>query len=78
MLFLCPKPKGGVRVKREYRVCPRGCKCVWAERSDDARFCMLSVCPYSAISDGARVSLVEGENASEDRVDGLGSGCGDE
>ena len=65
-------------MKREYRVCPRGCKCVWAEQSDDARFCMLSVCPYSAISDGARVSLVEGENASEDRVDGLGSGCGDE
>ncbi len=65
-------------MKREYRVCPRGCKGVWAERSDDARFCMLSVCPYSAISDGARVSLVEGENASEDRVDGLGSGCGDE
>lgn len=66
-------------MKREYRVCPRGCKCVWAEQSDDARFCMLSVCPYSAISDGARVaSLIESENASEDRVDGLGSGCGDE
>lgn len=65
-------------MKREYRVCPRDCKCVWAEQSDDARFCMLSVCPYTAISDGARVSLVEGENASEDRVDGLGSGCGDE
>lgn len=66
-------------MKREYRVCPRGCKCVWAERLDDACFCMLSVCPYTAISDGARVvSPVEGENAAESRVDGLGSGCGDE
>lgn len=62
-------------MKREYRFCPRDCKCVWAERSDDARFCMLSVCPYSAISDGARVvSPVEGENAAESRVDGFGSG----
>ena len=78
VLFLCPKPKGGVHVKREYRVCPRGCKCVWAECLDGACFCMLSVCPYSAISDGARVSLVEGENGVESRVDGLGSGCGDE
>ena len=38
-------------MKREYRVCPRGCKCVWAEQSDDARFCMFSVCPYTVISD---------------------------
>jgi hypothetical protein len=65
-------------VKREYRVCPRGCKCVWAECLDDARFYMLSVCPYTAISDGARVSPVESENAAEGRTDGLGSGCGDE
>ena len=65
-------------MKREYRVCTRGCKCVWAECLDGACFCMLSVCPYSAISDGARVSLVEGENGVESRVDGLGSGCGDE
>lgn len=66
-------------MKREYRVCPRGCKCVWVERSDDARFCILSVCPYTAISDGARVaSLIESENAAEGRIDGLGSGCGDE
>lgn len=42
-------------MKREYRVCPRGCKCVWAERAGDIGFCMLSVCPYTAISDGARV-----------------------
>lgn len=62
-------------MKREYRVCPRGCKCVWAEQSDDARFCMLSVCPYTAILDGARVvSPVEGENGVESRIDGLGSG----
>lgn len=62
-------------MKREYRVCPRGCKCVWAEQSDDARFCMLSVCPYTAISNGARVaSPVEGENGVESRTDGLGSG----
>lgn len=62
-------------MKREYRVCPRGCKCVWAEQSDDARFCMLSVCPYTAISDGARVvSPVEGENGVESRIDGSGSG----
>jgi hypothetical protein len=40
---------------------------------------MLSVCPYTAISDGAMVvSPVESENAAEDRIDGLGSGCGDE
>ena len=65
-------------MKREYRVCPRGCKCVWAECLDEARFCMLSVCPYTAISDGARVSPVESENAAEGRTDGLGSGCGDE
>ena len=62
-------------MKREYRVCPRGCKCAWAEQSDDARFCMLSVCPYTAISEGARVvSPVEGESAAESRVDGVGSG----
>lgn len=62
-------------MKREYRVCPKGCKCVWAERAGDTCFCMLSVCPYTAISDGARViSPVESENAAESRVDGLGSG----
>lgn len=62
-------------MKREYRVCPRKFKCVWAEQSDDARFCMFSVCPYTAISDGARVvSPVEGENGVESRIDGLGSG----
>lgn len=42
-------------MKREYRVCPRGCKCVWAECLDGTCFCMLSVCPYTAISDGAMV-----------------------
>lgn len=62
-------------MKRKYRVCPRGCKCVWAEQSDDVRFCMLSVCPYTAISDGARViSPVRDKNAAESRIDGLGSG----
>lgn len=62
-------------MKREYRVCPRGCKCVWAEQSDDVRFCMLSVCPYTAISDGARViSPVRDKNAAESRTDGSGSG----
>lgn len=63
-------------MKREYRVCPRGCKCVWAEQSDDARFCMFSVCPYTVISDGARVSFspAESENAAESRVDSLESG----
>lgn len=63
-------------MKREYRVCPRGCKCVWAECLDGTCFCMLSVCPYTAISDGARVSFspVESENAAESRVDGLESG----
>lgn len=66
-------------MKREYRVCPRGCKCVWAEYLDGTCFCMLSVCPYTAVSNGARVvSPVEGENAAEGRTDGLGSGCGDE
>lgn len=62
-------------MKREYRVCPRGCKCVWAECLDGTCFCMLSVCPYSAISGSARVaSLIESENAAESRIDGLGSG----
>lgn len=63
-------------MKREYRVCPRGCKCVWAECLDDTCFCMLSVCPYTAISDGAMVvvSPVRSENAAEGRIDGLGSG----
>ena len=37
---------------------------------------MLSVCPYTAISDGARVvSPIESESAAEGRTDGLGSGC---
>ena len=66
-------------MKREYRVCPRGCKCVWAECLDGTCFCMLFVCPYTAISDGERVvSPVKSENAAEDRTDGSGSGCGDE
>lgn len=66
-------------MKREYRVCPRGCKCVWAERSDDACFCMLSVCPYAAISDGERVvSPVGSENAAEDRTDDLTNRCENE
>lgn len=62
-------------MKREYRVCPRKFKCVWAEQSDDARLCMFSVCPYTAISDSARVvSPVESENGVESRIDGSGSG----
>lgn len=44
-------------MKREYRVCPRDCKCVGAECLDGTCFCMLSVCPYTAISDGAMVEL---------------------
>lgn len=66
-------------MKREYRVCPRGCKCVWAEQSDDTCFCMLSVCPYTAVSDGARVVLpAESENVAEGRIDDLTSRCEDE
>lgn len=66
-------------MKREYRVCPRKFKCVWAEQSDDARFCMFSVCPYTAISDGARViSPVEGENGVESCTDDLTNRCEDE
>lgn len=66
-------------MKREYRVCPRKFKCVWAEQSDDARFCMFSVCPYTAISDGARVvSPVESENGVESCTDDLTNRCGDE
>lgn len=58
-------------MKREYRVCPRGCKCVWAERAGDTCFCMFSVCPYTAISNGARViSPVRDKNGVESRVDG--------
>lgn len=63
-------------MKREYRVCPRDCKCVWAECLDGTCFCMLSVCPYTAISDGARVaSPVESENGVESCTDGFESGC---
>lgn len=66
-------------MKREYRVCPRKFKCVWAEQSDDARFCMFSVCPYTAISDGARVvSPVRDKNAAEGRIGDLTSRCEDE
>lgn len=66
-------------MKREYRVCPRGCKCVWAEQSDDARFCMFSVCPYTVISDGARVaSLVSDKNGVESYIDDLTNRCEDE
>ena len=40
---------------------------------------MLSVCPYAAISDGARaVSPVGSENGVENCTDGFGSGCEDE
>lgn len=62
-------------MKREYRVCPRGYRCVWAEHADDTHFCMLSVCPYTASSEGARVvSPVDDKCAVESRSDGLGSG----
>ena len=62
-------------MKREYRVCPRDCKCVWTECLDDTCFCMLSVCPYTAVSDGAMVvSLIESENGVESRTDGFESG----
>lgn len=74
-----PETKGGVHVKREYRVCPRGCKCVWAECLDGTCFCMLSVCPYTAISDGAMVvSPVESENGVENCTDDLTNRCEDE
>lgn len=66
-------------MKREYRVCPRGFKCVWAECLDDTCFCMLSVCPYATISDGARVaSPVESENGVESCTDDLTNRCEDE
>ena len=66
-------------MKREYRVCPRGCKCIWAECLDGTCFCMLSVCPYTAISDGARVaSPVESENGVESCTDDLTNRCEDE
>lgn len=67
-------------MKREYQVCPRGCKCVWAECLDDTCFCMLSVCPYTAISDGARVvvSPVGSENGIKNCTDDLTNRCEDE
>lgn len=66
-------------MKREYRVCPRGCKCVWAECLDGACFCMLSVCPYTAISDGTRVaSPVSDKNGVENYIDDLTNRCEDE
>jgi hypothetical protein len=40
---------------------------------------MLSVCPYTAVSDGTRiVSPVESENGVESRVDDLINRCEDE
>lgn len=33
-------------MKREYRVCPKKYKCVWAERAGDTGFCILAACPY--------------------------------
>lgn len=65
-------------MKREYRVCPRGCKCVWAECLGGTCFCMLSVCPYSAISDGTRVSFVESESGIKNCTDDLTNRCEDE
>ena len=66
-------------MKREYRVCPRDCKCVWAECLDGTYFCMLSMCPYTAISDGARVvSLIESENGIKNCTDDLTNRCEDE
>lgn len=47
------RTQGGGHVKKEYRVCPKKFKCVWAEQSGDVYFCMLSSCPCTAISDGA-------------------------
>ena len=62
-------------MKREYRVCPREHKCVWAEHLDDTCFCMLSVCPYTASSEGARVvSPVDDKNGVKSRIDGFVSG----
>ena len=66
-------------MKREYRVCPREHKCVWTEQSDDRYFCVLSVCPYTARTDSARVvSSVKAENAVERRTDDFMSRCGNE
>lgn len=66
-------------MKREYRVCPRGCKCVWAECLDGTCFCMLSVCPYTAIPDGTRVaSPVSDKNGVENYIDDLTNRCEDE
>lgn len=62
-------------MKREYRVCPRGCKCVWAECLDGTCFCMLSVCPYTAVSE---VSPVESENGIKNCTDDLTNRCEDE
>lgn len=59
-------------MKREYRVCPMGCKCVWAECLDGTCFCMLSVCPYTV------VSPVESENGVESYIDDLTNRCEDE
>lgn len=40
---------------------------------------MLSVCPYTAISDGARVvSTAESENGVESYIDDLTNRCEDE
>lgn len=66
--------------KKAYRHCPRPSGCVWDTYARTGEhLCMLSVCPYTAISDGAReLSPVESENASENRIDGSGSGCEDE
>lgn len=62
--------------KKSYRPCPRPSGCVWDTYARTGEhLCMLSVCPYTAISGGTRVvSPVEGENGVENRIDGSGSG----
>lgn len=62
--------------KKAYRPCPRSSGCVWDTYARTGEhLCMLSVCPYTAISDGARVvSPVGSENGVESRIDGSGSG----
>lgn len=59
--------------KKAYRPCPRPSGCVWDTYARTGEhLCMLSVCPYTA------VSPAESENGMESCTDDLTNRCEDE
>lgn len=65
--------KGGVHVKREYRVCPRGLQ-MRLGGTIGRRMLLYALCVPLL----GGVSPVESENAAEDRTDDLTNRCEDE